>query len=217
MFTRDVWHDVLTSVDYTTGRYAVWIDGLQAFEADALSGVGHGLFAFHSFALFGAGDDQMHFDNYELSTRPVGDPVFGFGTNYCGPANTNSVGTSAEIASTGSRSASQNNLQLNASGMPAHSFGLFIASQTQGFVMSPGGSQGNLCLAGNVSRFMHQVQQSNNAGTFSIPVDLTAIPTPGGTVAVQAGETWNFQAWYRDVAPGGGATSNFTNGLSYTF
>ena len=33
-----------------------------------------------------------------------------------------------------------------------------------------------------------------------------------GKVAAQAGETWNFQVWFRD-----GQTSNFTNGVSVQF
>jgi hypothetical protein len=34
-------------------------------------------------------------------------------------------------------------------------------------------------------------------------------------VAVLAGETWNFQAWYRDLNPT--TTSNFTNAVSIAF
>ena len=37
---------------------------------------------------------------------------------------------------------------------------------------------------------------------------------PQGTV-VSAGETWNFQLWYRDVNPT--QTSNTSNGLAVTF
>jgi hypothetical protein len=33
--------------------------------------------------------------------------------------------------------------------------------------------------------------------------------------SILAGETWNFQAWYRDLNPTN--TSNFTDGLSVTF
>ena len=45
-----------------------------------------------------------------------------------------------------------------------------------------------------------------------MPVDLNGIPSGSGFVAVQPGETWNFQCWYRD-----GATSNFTDAVSITF
>ena len=46
-------------------------------------------------------------------------------------------------------------------------------------------------------------------------VDLTSIPQPTGSVAGAAGETWRFQAWYRDSIVGI-PTSNFTSGLALT-
>jgi hypothetical protein len=45
------------------------------------------------------------------------------------------------------------------------------------------------------------------------PVHLNAIPTPTAFVPVQPGQTWNFQAWYRDL----GGTNNFTDALSIMF
>ncbi len=62
---------------------------------------------------------------------------------------------------------------------------------------------------------MKQVQNSGAAGEITIQVDLTQLPTPSGPHVVLAGETWNFQAWFRDANPG--ATSNFTDGLSILF
>jgi hypothetical protein len=47
-------------------------------------------------------------------------------------------------------------------------------------------------------------------------LDLTQHPTPTGFVSVVAGESWSFQAWYRDSI-GGVATSNFTDGLEVDF
>ena len=44
------------------------------------------------------------------------------------------------------------------------------------------------------------------------PIEYPAL----GLVAVQPGETWSFQAWYRDTV-GGSATSNFSDGLEITF
>ena len=53
------------------------------------------------------------------------------------------------------------------------------------------------------------------SGEFSLVLDLTAVPTPTGSVAVQAGETWYWQTWFRDQNPT--STSNFTDGLSVLF
>ena len=136
------------------------------------------------------------------------------GTNYCGPANLNSSGLPAIILATGSDTVAHNSLTLTAQQMPTNQFGYFVNSQTQGF-STPPGSQGNLCVAGAIGRHSSQIQSSGAAGEFSIPVDLTVLPTPGGPYAVQAGETWNFQAWFRDVNPN--QTSNFTDGVSILF
>jgi hypothetical protein len=104
-----------------------------------------------------------------------------------------------------------NSLALTASAMPINEFGYFICSQTQGFKPGPGGSQGNLCLGGKIGRFSKQLQSSGSAGTIAINVDLNALPV-WRNQSVLAGETWHFQAWFKD-----GASSNFTDGLSVLF
>ena len=133
------------------------------------------------------------------------------GTNYCGPANLNSSGQPAAISAWGDPVPAMNNLTLVASAMPANELGYFLCSETQGFISLPGASQGNLCLSAKIGRFAAQVSSTGSAGEFSIPVDLTAMPV-SRRQAVQPGETWHFQAWFKD-----GASSNFTDGLSVAF
>ncbi len=82
-------------------------------------------------------------------------------------------------------------------------------------MQGPGGSQGNLCISANVARFSLQVQNSGTAGMFRVPIDLGLVPT-NPPQPVMVGETWNFQAWFRD-AVGGQATSNFTDGIQIDF
>ena len=110
-------------------------------------------------------------------------------------------------------------LELTATLLPPNSFGFFLTSQAQGNVVNAGGSEGTLCLGGNIGRFVGpgQVMNSGASGGLTLTVDLNAVPaaTPTGVVAVQAGETWNFQAWHRDVNPA--PTSNFTDAVSVTF
>jgi len=146
--------------------------------------------------------------------------VFGagtIGTNYC-TANANSTGQTGLMTGLGSASVAANNLTLEASRLPNNSFGYFLNSITQGNTPNPGGSQGVLCLAGNIGRYSapSQVQNTGLTGAFDLLLDLTQTPTPTGFVAVTAGQTWNFQAWHRDSV-GGVATSNFTNGLEVDF
>ncbi len=140
------------------------------------------------------------------------------GTRYCTPGAVNSAGTSGAMSASGSLLASDNAMTIAATDLPSNSFAFFLASQTQGNVSNPGGSQGNLCLGGAIGRYVGpgQIVNSGPAGEVSLALDLTQTPQPTGFVSVQPGDSWNFQAWYRD-AVGGSATSNFTDGLEVTF
>ena len=142
----------------------------------------------------------------------------GIGTSYCAPAIANSTGASATIAASGSTVAAANNVTLTAAQLPNNSFGFFLTSRTQGAVNQPGGSQGVLCLGGAIGRYVGpgQIKNSGTTGSFALAINLANTPTPTGPVAAVAGETWRFQAWYRD-AVGGSATSNFTDGVALTF
>ena len=60
---------------------------------------------------------------------------------------------------------------------------------------------------------INDASQMSKVGKWAEPVDLTDLPPP--LTSVQAGETWNFTTWYRDVNPM--PTSNFTDGVSVTF
>ena len=138
------------------------------------------------------------------------------GTNYC-TAVANSSGAIGTMSALGSASAASNNLDLIASDLPANQFGIFVTSMTQAFVPGAGGtSNGNLCLGGALGRFTQpsQILNSGSAGEFTLNVDTTMFPQGAGFIAVNAGETWNFQAWYRDPV---GLGSNFTDGLEIAF
>ncbi len=138
----------------------------------------------------------------------------GLGVNYCGPAVPNSNGLPAEIRASGSEVVADDRLTLYGLDLPTQQYGYFLASQTQGFIAGPGGSQGNLCLGGSIARFVSSLQSSGANGTMRFEVDLLDIPA-APPVAVQPGETWSFQLWFRDQNPT--STSNFTDGVSVTF
>ena len=163
---------------------------------------GYGLTDLEVAASYGAGPDS-------LGT---------VGINYCQPATPNASGLAAAIGATGSRVVALNGLVLEASNLPQSSFTIFLTSRTQGYVPNPGGGLGHLCIVGAIGRYVGpgQIQNSGTAGAVSLALDLTRHPTPSGLVAVSPGETWNFQAWYRDSA-GGAATSNFSDALEVTF
>ena len=137
------------------------------------------------------------------------------GERYCNPVS-NSTGRGGLLNVLGSGVASSNDITLAAEFLPQDSIGYFVTSPSQSAPFTVVGSQGALCLGGFIGRIAGpgQVQNSGATGTLSVPIDLTVMPTAIGTVAVQPGDTWNFQAWFRDENPG--PTSNFTDAVSVT-
>ncbi|MGK0219772.1 MAG: hypothetical protein ACI9HE_003277 [Planctomycetota bacterium] len=142
----------------------------------------------------------------------------GLGVNYCGPGAPNSTGMPGIMGLSGSVIAADANLTAHASQMPNGEFAYFIASRTQGFVANPGGSQGNLCVLGSIARFNRAGEVGAVAGgQFSLQLPMGDFPEPpSGSVAVLAGDTWNFQCWHRDLL-NGVPTSNFTDATELTF
>jgi len=183
--------------------------GSATIGYQAVDGTTHNQFSFNTAGAVSNGT--------VLSVVPLG-PV-GVGTSYCGPQPVNTTGSSGTLMGSGSASVAANNLSLNASSLPANQFGFFITSQTQGFTPNPGGSQGNLCLTGTIGRYVApgQIKNAGASGAFSLALNLTQTPAGPVFVSVMSGQTWNFQAWYRDIGPMGQPWSNFTNGLSVSF
>ncbi|MCP3919785.1 MAG: PQQ-dependent sugar dehydrogenase [bacterium] len=152
----------------------------------------------------------------ELYVADLGGSVYkivrecGFET-YC-ETTPNSTGLSARAIASGSARIASNELILTASNLPANQFGHFFMSSTRDFVPLFGGSQGNLCVAPPIYRFADDIWNSGPSGSATFYPDLVDLP-PG--VMVRAGDTWYFQAWFRDRNPT--RTSNTTNGASVRF
>lgn len=141
----------------------------------------------------------------------------GFGVPYC--SNTpNTTGQPGLLSASGSPVASDNDFTLTGSQLPDGEFCFFLASRTQGFIANPNSSQGNLCVLGDIARFNLPGQLGQTAnGQYSLQIPLDMVPEPPLlNSTVMAGETWNFQLWYRDFLTTG-PTSNFTEGLEVTF
>ena len=122
----------------------------------------------------------------------------------------NSTGLPGTITATGTALVSDNDLTLNATDLPPGEFGYFLVSATQGF-FTPPGSSGFICLNGDIGRY-NAPSQVGQGPSLTLQVDLTNVPV-NPSQAVQPGETWNFQAWYRDI----GGSNNFTDAVSVTF
>jgi hypothetical protein len=109
-----------------------------------------------------------------------------------------------------------NDITLSATLMPINQFGIFLNGTSQGSVI-PVGSQGNLCVAGALGRYNRpgEIFYTGASGSGSLALDLNDTPTNTGTTSILSGETWNFQAWFRDDNPT--STSNFSNAVAVTF
>ena len=138
------------------------------------------------------------------------------GTTYCTPPTPNSTGQPTLLSGFGSDIATANRLDMRATDLPQNQFALLLVGSQQAVIMNPGNSQGNLCLGGGlIGRFNDQIAYSGTQGTASFQVDLTNMPALLGTVNVMAGETWNYQLWYRDQNPT--STTNYSNPVEVLF
>jgi len=113
--------------------------------------------------------------------------------------NPNSLGSIATIHLQGTPLLGANNFRLIARDLTFFSTGYFLMSSGSGFVPGFGGGAGNLCLAAPLHRFIKpptgRVLNSGSNRQFRLIVDLTKLPDG---VVFQPGETWYFQALYRD-------------------
>ncbi|MEM9798812.1 MAG: hypothetical protein AAGA20_00715 [Planctomycetota bacterium] len=155
-------------------------------------------------------DTAADYENTEVRFVPERTSI---GTPTC-DGEVNQTGAPGTLAALDSVVIADNNLVLSAADLPSFTFGFFLNSRVGGFVANPGGSAGNLCLSGSIGRFADpgMIMNSGPDGRIELAVDLTRLPTPLGFVAAAPGETWHFQAWYRDVSQGQ-PTSNFTGAL----
>ncbi len=140
----------------------------------------------------------------------------GIGLVYCSPAVANSSGLPASIRADGSSQVADNDVTLIVENAPTNVFGLFVTSTTQGFTPNIGGGQGTLCIGGMLGRFNANVVSSGATGEFTLALDLTQMPQPMGAVQVMAGQSWNYQVWFRDTFMGT-ATSNLSDAVSILF
>lgn len=134
------------------------------------------------------------------------------GNRYC-LARPNSTGFGATIRALGSTEHTDNQVELIVENLPQQSVGYFLASPVAGFVPQLPGSLGALCLGGSIGRLVGpgQIQNSGSSGSFSLQLDLTAMPTPTGSLPWLGESVWNFQAWYRDTHPA--ADSNLSDAV----
>lgn len=129
------------------------------------------------------------------------------GVNECG-SSANSSGQFATLRAFGSNSLASQSLTLSVVGAPANQFGLYLYGPTAATV--PVGAS-TLCVDPQ-GLIRGRVEQGQFAGlSFSIPY---ADPAPGAS-PIAAGDTFRFQAWFRD--PGSVDGFGMTDAMRVTF
>jgi hypothetical protein len=128
----------------------------------------------------------------------------------------NSTGLGARMDVEGSASIVADDLTFVATQLPANTTALLLMAMNTSRVSF---GDGLLCIAGLSKIFrLPPALNAGPAGTVTAGPGLVAlsntplVPVPGG---IQAGDTWNFQLFYRDVT--GCAGFNTSNGISVTF
>jgi FG-GAP repeat len=116
------------------------------------------------------------------------------GTSFC-PARPNSSGVAATLRALGTTDAGIGALELRAEGLPDPSVGGFMASPLEGSRPFFGGGPSTLCVGAPQARLGPVHAQG---GKMTYGVDTTALWQAGTPVAIRPGETWVFQAWFRD-------------------
>lgn len=129
----------------------------------------------------------------------------------------NATGRHARLTVHGSPSAAVGDVYVVTRDLPAGAACLGLLGSAIGFTPHPGGSRGNLCLAGELGRFLSQVGPASGSGRFEFDVNAAALPLSSGARALAAGDAWSFQLWYRDHLPSGAAASNFSGAVRVTF
>ena len=145
------------------------------------------------------------------------------GSAPCSNANPTAGCSNSETAGahlaylSGSIMVSSDDLVLSCDGVPKNKFGLFYMGGGQ--ANTPIGD-GVACVSGRgVGTYRYGVQSSGAGGVLSLGPGLvsTSCSSFPPTGCIAAGDTWNFQAWYRDPAGPCGSGFNFSNGIEVEF
>jgi hypothetical protein len=126
-------------------------------------------------------------------------------------------GAGAVLYGTGTSSVAADDLVLRATQIPPNKTGLYFMGPVE--QSSPSGN-GLVCVAGGSSGLRRFAAHSSGAaGEIDEGPGIVAYTQAHFPPAsqVQAGETWNFQCYYRDPTGPCGATYNFSNGFAVTF
>jgi len=170
------------------------------------------------------GSTQWEFDIRAMTVAPTDPGVSsGFGAACpCGNTDTlggckNSTWVGAYLGGSGSASISADDLTLSVFNLPSNSFGrIFMGAPMNGVSFGDGLLSVNGSSSGLVR---YPVQNSGTEGRFTFGPGLRAFAANnfGAGSQLSSGQSWNFQAYYRDTSGPCGAGFNTTNALRVSF
>jgi hypothetical protein len=146
---------------------------------------------------------------YCFCAPPAGAPC---GNSFAEGGCANSTGAGVTLYSTGPASVALDTLVLRTTPIPSTGL-IFMGRNT----LLTAFGDGLRCVGGSTYRFPLQNGGSQGLSTGPGVVAYSAAQFAGVNGAIAAGDTWHFQAWYRDGSGPCGSGSNLTNGLSVTF
>ncbi len=127
-----------------------------------------------------------------------------------------STGHGAVLQASGSGSVSGDDLILEVRKMPPFTATLMFMGSAQGSLTL--GSGQLVAFGGPLGLYRLGVQFADAGGVLVRPAGIVAYSQAlGGLGTIGAGQVWNFQCWYRDIASPCGITNNLSNGLSVQF
>ena len=135
-------------------------------------------------------------------------------TSYC-TSTPNSTGGGALMSFNGTTSIASNDFEVTVTGGVPGAFGLFYYGPGQ--ISAPFGDGVRCVGAGGLGIFrLNPPQVLGVLGDATRHVDYTQGPPSSGNGAIHAGDTWNFQFWYRDT-PAGQSGFNLSDAISVLF
>jgi hypothetical protein len=129
----------------------------------------------------------------------------------------NATGQGAVLNASGSGSAIADDLVLEVRDLPPGTATLMFMGGGQSSLLL---GSGQLVVGGGaLGLYRLGVQFADANGVVVRPAGLVAYSqaSVGGAGTITAGQTWNFQCWYRDVLSPCGITNNLSNGLAVEF
>ncbi len=130
----------------------------------------------------------------------------------CLQPDRNSTGRTGKIRVFGDPVIGADEVTLQAVDLPANVMGLFFAGRVEINPVAVSGSEGVLCIGGDLGRYkgMNQICYTSDSGQMELGISPLSLPTSTVSIPAVAGETWMFQGWHRDNRDGV-LTSDFTS------